>query len=411
MKKHSYMSFILPAIAMVLTCSCDKIGADNREEYKEYESITLTKAEQKVADATNAFGWEAYHTLYEDKQVLVSPLSLSLAFSMTAIGADGNTAAEMRSTLGFEGCSTEDMNSFYQKMVSALDDIDSRTTFEVANSIWASQDIRVKHTFIEAAEEYYDSEVMNVDFRKKSTLKEINGWCSDNTHGKIKKILDELDPSTKMALINALYFNGEWAYEFDAETDKGSFTTIGGSSTKVDMMNLHAGLDYAEYDGYRMVTLPYGNGAFSMSVILPEEGVSFKEEAAGLDAEVWAGLLSASKGTEVVVKLPKFSFEYETGLKDALLAMGMKDAFNPDRADFSGISDTPLFISEAKQKTFIDVNTKGTEAAAITYIGILETSIGPDEAQPVVFTADRPFMFVIHEKSTGAILFLGQKVS
>ena len=399
-------------LALLSASACTKQDPDRneKEEDKVFEPIALTKAEQEIGNASNQFGFDVYHKLYEGKQMLVSPLSLSLALSMAANGAKGQTAEEMLSTLGFAGQSIDDLNSYYQKMVNALLEADPKTTFEIANSIWADEKIGVRKSFTDATAKYYSSEVFPADFNTQATVNAINKWCSDKTHGKIPSIMDKPDPRLVMALVNALYFKGTWSFEFDEKIRKEDFTPIEGNKSKVEMMTTSQLLSYGEYDGFKMVSLPYGNGAFSMDVILPSKDEDFGKAVSRFNAETLRGLSRSLGRAKVNLKLPKFTFEYEASLNEILQALGMKQAFTVE-ADFSAMAEKSLMISMVKQKTFIDVNEKGTEAAAVTVIGMVVTSVGPaPDPKTVDFFADRPFFFVIRENSTDAVLFIGQKV-
>ena len=396
---------------MVFSISCTKPEPDvDKYQDKEFEPVYLTKSEQEIGQASNQFGFDVYHKIYEGKDMLISPLSLSLALSMAANGAEGTTAEEMLSTLGFAGKEKADMNNYYRKMVTALLEADPKTTFEVANSIWADEKIGVKKSFTDVTKEFFASEVYPADFKTQATVNAINKWCSEKTHGKIPTIMSEPDPYLVMALINALYFKGEWSFEFNDKTKKEDFSDLNGTKAKVDMMSAEEKLLYAEKDGYAMVRLPYGNGAFSMDVILPPKGKDFGDAVKTFNAGTLSDLTYGLSNAIVNLKLPKFTFEYSTSLVSTLQALGMKQAFTPT-ADFSAMAEKSLMISTVLQKTFIDVNEKGTEAAAVTFIGMVATSVGPaPEPRRVDFFADRPFLFMIRENSTGAILFIGQKV-
>lgn len=411
-KTISFIAICMLALGSLSACDKQDPDTDPEEnvEDKPFEPIVLTKAEQEISNASNQFGFDVYHKLYIEKQMLISPLSLSLALSMAANGAQGQTAEEMLSTMGFAGQDIDDMNSYYQKMVEAMLEADPKTTFEVANSIWADERIGIKKSFTDATAKYYSSEVYPADFSKQATVDRVNGWCSEKTHGKITSIMSEPDPRLMMALVNALYFNGTWAFDFDGKTKKEDFTTITGSKSKVEMMTSQLDM-YAEYDGFSMVSLPYGNGAFCMDVILPSGKEDFGKAVSRFNAATLRGLSGRMDRAKVNLKLPKFTFEYEATLNETLKALGMNQAFT-NSADFSAMAEKSLMISMVKQKTFIDVNEKGTEAAAVTIIGMYATSVGPaPEPRTVDFFADRPFLFVIRERSTGAILFIGQKVS
>ena len=397
--------FLFAFSALVLVAaSCGK----NDPEYSE-GAIPLTKAEEGINASANDFGFNVFHELYKEDQVLFSPLSASLALSMTATGAAGETASQMTKVLGFDKFSTDDVNRYYRKMIDALLTVDPGTAFEIANSIWIDDKIKVKQGFIDDCKKYYACEVYPADFSSQATIDKVNKWCSDKTHGKITSILEEPDPELVMALMNALYFNGSWKYTFP-EVFKDRFTTISGKTTGMEMMQLSTELSYGEYDGFRMVDLPYGNGAFSMKVILPDEKEDFGKAVKRFDAGILDKLNGKLTSKDVFLKMPKFSFEYQSDLDKVLVALGMEDAFDCAKADFSKMSDG-LYIGFVKQKTFIDVNESGTEAAAVTIVGMYKNAIDGNPQDIVMFIADRPFIFVIQENSTGAVLFIGQKVS
>ena len=394
-------------LAMILTLAA--CGKQDPDVYPG-EPIPLTKSEEGINASANSFGFDVFHALYKEEQVLFSPLSASLALSMTATGADGNTAKQMTKVLGFDGFTTDEVNGYYKKMVSALLSADPKTVFEIANSLWIIDDIMVKKPFIDDCKKYYASEVYSADFSKQSTIDKVNKWCSDKTHGKIKSILDKPDPLLVMALMNALYFNGTWTHPFP-DLLENKFNTISGKTVDVEMMHVTEELSYAEYDGFSMVNLPYGNGAFSMKVILPKEKEDFGKAVRRFDAKTLDKLNGKVSKKNVSVIMPKFTFECQSNLKDVLIGLGMEDAFNGSKADFSKMSDDGLYIGFVKQKTFIDVNEKGTEAAAVTIVGMEKNAVGGPEPEIIRFIADRPFLFVIQENSTGAVLFIGQKVS
>lgn len=411
MKKIFVLTAVLLSMAAFTSCDKEKMEEDIDNTYV---PITLTKSEQSVACSANKFAFDVYQALYEDKQMLVSPLSLSLTLSMTACGADGNTAAQMSHVLGFDDHSTDDVASYYHTMVDNLATIDKYTTFESANSIWVDNGFPIREDFKSKVRDYFAAEEKLVSFKDNSTVNEINKWCSDKTHGKIEKMLDGIDPQTVMALINAIYFNGKWGIDFDEKTRKEDFTAIDGSRLKVDMMSVSHQLNYSKFAGWSMVEVPYGNGAFQMDVILPPEEMSFKEAVGTFHLDIWNQLHSSAYTYMVNLKMPEFKFEYEAeGLPSVLSKLGMVDAFKPC-ADFSRMADTAagsaFYIGDVKHKTYIDVNTKGTEAAAVTVVVMLANSGLDAEPMAIDFTVNRPFLFLIREKSTGSILFIGQKV-
>lgn len=398
----------------VLFCSCE------RDPHPEEDNtniplvpISLTKGEQEVANSANAFGLNVYRALYQEDQMLFSPLSLSLALSMTACGADGTTAEQMSSTLGFNGIDPEDIAGYYNKMTGSLSTIDKKTTFESANSIWIDNSITAKESFLNTARKNFGAEIWNLDFSAPSSVDKINSWCSEKTHGKISKMFDKLNPDIVMGLLNALYFKGIWSFEFDGKTTKEIFSTIDGATSKVDMMHADTKLSGCFYNGWSAMRLPYGNGAFSMEVILPPAGMPFSDAVNSFDSELWSNLLNNSRTYDVTLKMPEFKFDSNIDeMKDILSDLGMPEAFTDD-ANFTKMAELriggSLYISSVKQKCSIEVNTKGTEAVVVTAVmmGYTSTAYLPEHVE---FTVDRPFIFVIRENTTGSILFIGQKV-
>ena len=398
-------------IPLLLTLGgCNKDPLNNNGPDKEFTPIVLTKAEQDINTGVNEFGLKMYRSLYKKDQVFVSPLSVSLALSMTAYGARGATEQEMISTLGFGDATRDQVGDYYKKMVPALIEADNRTTLEIANSIWVKDVISLKQDYSKGVKEYFSAEIFSRNFSSASLIAEINKWCSDQTHGLIKNAADNLDPSTVMALVNALYFNGKWSNEFDKATN-GKFTALNSSTVSAKMMSRTGSYRYAATGGYQMVSLPYGNGAFVMDLILPEatSADAFHNAVKGLTWDVYSNLINNERSSQVCVTMPVFKMEYDAELQDILAAMGMASAFTPS-ADFSGMtSDAALMISKVIHKTLVDVDEKGTEAAAVTIVDMKMTSGGPGNT--IYFTADRPFIFAIRETSTNALLFIGNKVN
>ncbi len=409
-------SILILTLGLASLTACGKMIPDDSDAGNEYIPLVLTKAESGIALKANEFGFKVYRSLYEEAPMLISPFSLSLALSMTACGADGETEKQMTSTLGFTGYSSDDVAGYYKKMVGALEGIDKKTTLEVANSIWISKYLNVKKEFVSTVKDNFSAEERTVDFTDQKVVDQINRWCSDNTHGKISEIVKSISPQTVMALVNALYFNGKWGgFKFDDKTRREDFRTIDGSKTKVEMMSANCELSYASGDGWSLVHLPYGNGAFRMSVILPPADMKFADAAKSLDADSFSKLSAMAYAHQVNLKMPQFKYEYSIDeLGDVLAALGMEDAFDSRKADFRRMADVAMgeiYIGTVKHKTFIDVNTKGTEAAAVTYIGGYATSAAPVTYSPVDFIADRPFFYIISERSSGSILFIGQKTN
>ena len=403
--------YLLLVLSLFAACGCNKLPEQEEEEpAKEFTPIVLTRAEQDINVSVNDFGLKLFRSLYKKDQVFISPLSISLALSMTAYGARGTTEQEMIATLGFGTATRDQVGEYYKKMVPALTGADNRTVLEIANSIWVKNQISLKTDYCNGVKDYFSADVFSKDFSSSGFIAEINKWCSDKTHGLINNAADNLNPSIVMALVNALYFKGKWSVEFDQATD-GKFVALNTSSVDAKMMSKTGTYSYASAEGYGMVSIPYGNGAFVMDVILPDETGSdaFANAVSGLTWARYSALINSSHSAEVCLTMPVFKLEYYEEIQDYLAAMGMPTAFG-GMADFSGItSDTGLCIDQVIHKTLIDVDEKGSEAAAVTIVGLRKaTSVGA--SQTVYFTADRPFIFAIRETSTNALLFIGQKV-
>jgi len=252
----------------------------------------------------------------------------------------------------------------------------------------------------------YDAEVRNLDFRNPKSVDIINQWCSDKTNKRITEIISEINPNARLFLMNALYFKGTWVNSFDKTyTVKEDFTALSGSKSKVDMMNQEATFNYTEEEDFQLAELPYGNEAFSMVVMLPNEDKTPDDIIAKLNASNWELWNNRLSRNTLRIKLPKFKLEYERDLKDDLKDMGMIVPFNEREADFTNMGPD-LFIGLVKQKTFVEVNEEGTEAAAVTIVG-METNAGPG-SYTIPFHVNRPFIYLIKEKSTGVILFMGK---
>ena len=371
--------------------------------------VELKKAEKVARD--NAFTFDLFRAVRKhstDANVFISPLSVSMALNMTLNGAAGTTADEMRTALRESDYSTADINAYSRDLREALLRADPKTTIGIANSIWYRQGETVKAPFIEANRTYYDAEVQALDFSSPTIVGTINGWCAQKTNNKIKEIVKQVDPTTFMYLINAVYFKGAWTTRFEKKnTRSGDFRRADGSTQTVQMMNLMDTFRYASSNVCDYLEMDYGNHAFSMVIMLPKDGKTTRDAMAALDGQTWAKAMESLAEAYVIVKLPRFKAECEYPMHEHILPdMGMKLPFNPELADLSGIADIGafgrLFISSVIHKTFVQVDEEGTEAAAVTSIDI----VGSNESS--FFIVDRPFLFAIREKSTGVILFIGE---
>ena len=407
-------SLLFCALGAVLALpACDAGGPERADPPRE-----LTTQEQAVSDAASRdFGLRLFRTVNaaeEGENVFLSPLSVSMALGMTLNGAEGATRTAMEETLALNGLSQKEINESYQSLIELLAGLDPKVQMRLANSIWYRDTFSVRSAFIDTNKMYFDAEVAGLDFSSPQAAETINGWVEEKTQGKIPKIVPaRIPPEMVMYLINAIYFKGDWTYQFDEKkTEEAPFTLADGSEKTVDMMH-RTEPTFAHYgdETLEAVDLPYGDSLYTMTVLVPrgtpEGPASADSLAADLGAERWQAVTRGLRESErkAGVVLPRFELEYEKTLNDVLKAMGMEEAFLPEQSDFSGINASAgenLYISKVKHKSFVKVNEEGTEAAAATSVGIGVTS-GP----PVV-RADRPFLFVIRENHSGTILFIGK---
>lgn len=350
--------------------------------------------------------FKASFSASKNKNVVVSPFSVKMALSMAAQGANGKTLEEMNKVIGLD----ETSNEYFRRLIEDAAK-DGDITLNIANSVWLRQGLEFNQEYLDILNQYYMAQASTLDFGNPSSKDTINRWVSEKTNGKIEEIVDKIEPLDIAFLINAIYFNANWSTPFEeGYTSKKDFTLLDGSKVKADLMSKTAHLLYQENNEFQAVELPYGeNERYVMRVYLPKEDVKFDKFVKGIDKESlqqWGGDFGSMKG---VLELPKFKTEYSNSMKDILISMGIKEAFNSNSADFSKmvtVEGQNVYISEVMHKTYIDVNEKGTEAAAATSIEMSATS-APQPEEMFEMIVDRPFVFTIDDKESGEILFIG----
>jgi len=376
-------------------------------------SVDPTVVSANTKFAFNLFGELVAEEL--DRNIFISPLSISLALAMTYNGAEGTTKDAMAETLNFGNMSLDEINDQYSNLIESLENADQAVKLLFGNSVWMKKEFEplVKASFTDRITTWYNGETFTRDFRNPQTLSEINGWVYERTQGTIKKIIQEIDPELVMLLINAIYFKGEWIVEFDeAATQKQDFFLPEGTTMQVDMMSTSGNFSYYSGENCQVARLPYGRDKIAMYVFLPNEGISLDSFMANLNQTTHDEYISKLRPRgNLIIKLPKFKVEYGVKrLNNVLKKLGMQIAFNPYEADFSGIASTApenLYISYVDHKAIVEVNEKGTEAAAVTNVGIGITSIPPS----ILFVVNRPFFFEIRDDRSGSILFMGRILS
>lgn len=400
MKMNAILLFAIFTIFLSFSCKKDK-----REEDKGKDLI-LTEREQQKAESDNQFTFKLFKEALSGheagKNLMLSPLSVSMAIGMTSNGSKAETLEGIRTALEFKNFTEEEVNSYYGKLIGELPQLDPRATLKIANSIWYRSGFDVLPAFLQTNVNNYKATVEALDFASPTAKDKINGWVNTNTNGKIPTIINQVSGNAVMFLVNAVYFKSNWKHQFDkSKTAKRDFHLDGGTKVQADFMVSKSTMNTRVYQDAAVYELPYGNDKYSMVFVLPNQNTTVAQLAATLDQVKWKTWMSGLTQITSDVILPKFKFEYNIKLNDCLSNLGMDMAFT-DAADFSRIrSAGELRIDEVKHKTFIEVNEEGTEAAAATSVGIIFTSA----PEPVLI--NRPFLFAIREMKTGLIVFTG----
>ncbi|MEZ5357498.1 MAG: serpin family protein [Candidatus Zixiibacteriota bacterium] len=369
----------------------------------------FTAAEKATAGAVNNFGLKLYRAINAqadaDENLFISPLSVSYAFGMAYNGANGETREELRQVLEYGDMSLEDINNSYYGLMEVLTTVDPDVIMEIANSIWYYDRFTVDPTFVDLNQRYFNAEVFPADFTAAWLPDTINHWIDTHTHGMITHVIDPpLDPELIAMLINAVYFKGLWTNPFNPDyTHETTFFLEDGTETTCDIMPKDTILPFLNTELFNATYLPYGNGYYNMMILVPDEGVTTTDVTEAMTPENWDTWRNGFTKTEILFGLPKLSYEYKIEMKDALMALGMTKAFTPYTADFTNMfPNLETYISSVFHDARIRVDEIGTEAAAVTII-----MIGTVSLPPTVY-CNKPFVFVIYEKTTGTILFIGK---
>ncbi|WP_077924186.1 serpin family protein [Spirosoma sp. 209] len=404
MKTTSFSTLALAMAGFVLLgigCTDSTLAPDTQNQTGQL------KVPAAFADQTNRFAFDFAKRISQKEgaatNTFVSPLSLHMALGMILNGANGQTAQEIQKTLNLDAQTLSEANATYQNLIENLPTVDPRVTLALANSVWSRNTFPVEPSFQNLLKQSFRAEIQAEDFTSPATVGKINGWASQKTNGRIPKVIDQISDQDVLFLMNALYFKGDWKTEFKPDqTIDAPFTLTSGGQRTVRMMRLNTTLRRAFKPTYTAFELPYGAGNYAMTVLLPSQNTSADALIQSLNGASWTSLQSELTSGTIDIGLPKFTLSYEIKLNDVLTAMGMPTAFT-DRADFTKINaNGGLLLSFVKQNTFVAVDEKGTEAAAVTTGGISVTSA------PLSYLCDRPFVFVIHEKTSGTVLFVGK---
>ena len=397
---------------VLLLAACDSPADPQPVQRIEALPRALTQGEAGLIDAGEAFAFDFLRQIVAEEDmganVFVSPLSASMALGMTLAGAEAGTFEAMRSALRLGSLDRDEIGAAYLSLIDLLSGLDPTVRMEIGNSVWHREGFSLEEPFVSAVERDFLARVAGLDFNDPTAADVINAWVDEATNGLIEGIVEPpIDPLTMLFLINAIYFEGQWTTPFDpARTRSGDFRRSDGSMSATPFMWMSdQRFPFAATPEYQAIELPYGGEAFVMTVVLPSEAIGIDAFVESLDATAWSGIIAGMGETEVLVGLPKFSLEYEKSLNEVLKALGMEVAFDEGVADFSRMHrdalDMGLHISRVKQKAFVEVDEEGTRAAAVTSVEVGVTSAPP------TFVADRPFVFAIRERLSGALLFTG----
>lgn len=417
-KKVTTIAMIAMAMTLV-SCSTTKKAANDSVAKSDMEVsrndglmdpsyLILSDAQRQLVSQNNQFALKLFGQVSDMGSKVVSPMSVTYLMAMLANGADGATKQEILKTIGVEDMPMEEMNAFYHYLMELFQKEDPSTTLNVANYIAVNKNYKLKTPFVATMQDSYQAGVESLDFQKNSTLDHINGWCKKQTNGMIPSIIKEMDASAVSYIMNAIYFNGTWKDKFDKnDTKLERFQGYTRDVKRAQMMHHSDEYNYFSNDTYSAVEMPYGNGAFSMTVLLPNADKSIDEMLKQLTVDGLQEMRNRKMENCVVdLKLPRFTTALSLPLNDVISKLGAPTMFTSS-ADFSQLADGNLTISKMLQKAKIEVSEEGTKAAAVTMGMVAMTALAP-QPRHVEFYANRPFMYMITERSTGAILFMGQ---
>ena len=391
---------------------------DDSDATSEME-VKYQKADEHAADvskdivnANSGFAADIFSALsQEGKNIMISPLSISIALAMATNGASDENLEEMKDVMGFGDMTMETVNEQFYHLINCLVDADKDMVLSIANSVWMDDEFepRVKEAFLSALEDSYVAEPYTLDFASTGAPDTINEWVSEHTNGKIEKIVEQIGADTVMYLINAIYFKASWTVTFDKEkTYEGDFTKSDDTTVKVDFMTYPESQEFEFYssgyedDDYSVVRLPYGRDKFAFYGIIPNGDGTVDDLVADMKENGINKYFDNLEKGETPVILPKFKLEWEKSLVDIFKSLGMEKAFAT--GGFLNLAENgdDLYISDIKHKTFIEVNEEGTEAAAVTSVEFGNT------AMPDGFYGVKPFVYVIRDDRSGTILFMGK---
>lgn len=406
--------------AIMLATSCGTTNkststeeASKPQTNKEYDNmdaeyLTLSDAQDRIIAQNNAFAVKLFEKTAKMQSTVISPVSVSYLMAMLANGANGQTKTDIMKALQLTDNDLDEMNALYRMMIQRCGSLDKETTLRIANYFAMNKDVELKDAYANNMKAIYNAGIESLDFTSLKTTAHINNWCKKNTNGMIPSIINNVDANASAYIMNAIFFNGTWADKFNKSNTKNeNFKGYTRDITMVPMMHKSDKLLYWANDIYAAVRIPYGNGSYTMTVMLPNEGKSIDEMLKSMENADFTAWRQDAEQCIVDLKLPRFTTEADVTLNNIISELGAANIFS-SKADFKNIANTNMFVSQMFQKAKIEVSEEGTKAAAVTAAIMTMSALPTEEPKHVTFHANRPFVYMITEANTNAIFFMGQ---
>lgn len=406
--------------AIMLATSCGTTNkststeeASKPQTNKEYDNmdaeyLTLSDAQDRIIAQNNAFAVKLFAKTAKMLSTVISPVSVSYLMAMLANGANGQTKTDIMKALQLTDNDLDEMNALYRMMIQRCGSLDKETTLRIANYFAMNKDVELKDAYANNMKAIYNAGIESLDFTSPKTTAHINNWCKKNTNGMIPSIINNVDANATAYIMNAIFFNGTWADKFNKSNTKNeNFKGYTRDITMVPMMHKSDKLLYWANDMYAAVRIPYGNGSYTMTVMLPNEGKSIDEMLKSMENADFTAWRQDAEQCIVDLKLPRFTTEADVTLNNIISELGAANIFS-SKADFTNIANTNMFVSQMFQKAKIEVSEEGTKAAAVTAAIMTMSALPTEEPKHVTFHANRPFVYMITEANTNAIFFMGQ---
>lgn len=404
----------------MLATSCSTVNksvsseeASRPQTNKEYENmdaeyLTLTDAQDSIIAKNNTFAVKLFEKTAKMQSTVISPISVSYLMAMLANGANGQTKADIMKALQLEEKDLDEMNALYKMMIQRCGNTGKGTTLNIANYFAMNKEVNLEDAYANKMKNIYNAGIESLDFTSSKTTAHINNWCKKNTNGMIPSIIDKVDANASAYIMNAIFFNGTWADKFSkSQTKNENFRGYTRDITMVPMMHKSDKLLYWGNDMYTAVRIPYSNSSYTMTVMLPNEGVSIDEMLKTMENADLTAWRQDAEQCIVDLKLPRFTTEADVTLNNIISELGAANIFNSN-ADFTNIAKSNMFVSQMFQKAKIEVSEEGTKAAAVTAAIMTMSALPTEEPKHVTFHANRPFVYMITEANTNAIFFMGQ---